>query len=170
MDLLLAGVGVLCLVYRRRILELEARLDLCSRQILELRGAQPQLASAAPHDASTASLSGANDPAHASIPTDAAAAQFVPANPPKTTLESVGGSAGNSGMGQRPSSVLARTLMERKDLPERQDRRNERPSIDAYERAEQLLARGLDPKEVSRQTGLSHAELQLIGKVSSRTQ
>jgi hypothetical protein len=117
MDLLLVGVGLLCLLYRRRIRDLEARVELCSSQIRDL---QAQSATTLPVPVATEAPAG--------------------------------------------------TLMERKDMPERQDRRSERPSIDAYERAEQLLAKGLDTKEVSRQTGLSLAELQLIGKVSSRTQ
>jgi hypothetical protein len=49
-------------------------------------------------------------------------------------------------------------------------RKTNRPSPDAYDRADVLLARGVDLKEVARQTGLSLAELQLMGKVSARVQ
>jgi|GEM_PF-1378038 len=43
-----------------------------------------------------------------------------------------------------------------------------RDSMEAYEKAAQLLARGSDPFEVSRKTGLSLSEVQLMGKVSQR--
>jgi hypothetical protein len=49
-------------------------------------------------------------------------------------------------------------------------RKNLRPNADAYDRADQLLSRGVDLKEVAKQTGLSMAELQLMGKVSARVQ
>lgn len=41
---------------------------------------------------------------------------------------------------------------------------------DAYEKADYLLTRGLSLREVARQTGLSLAELQLIGKMSQKNQ
>lgn len=43
-----------------------------------------------------------------------------------------------------------------------------RPGAEAYERADSLLARGTPLPEVARQTGLSIAELQLLGKVTHR--
>jgi hypothetical protein len=46
----------------------------------------------------------------------------------------------------------------------------EKPGFEAYEAAEQLIARGIDPREVARRTGLSLSELQLLGKISQRNQ
>ena len=42
--------------------------------------------------------------------------------------------------------------------------------LDAYEKADILLSRGVDQREVARQTGLSLAELQLIGKMAQKNQ
>jgi len=46
----------------------------------------------------------------------------------------------------------------------------EKPSFDAYETADQLIAKGVDLREVARRTGLSLSELQLLGKISQRNQ
>jgi len=43
-----------------------------------------------------------------------------------------------------------------------------RINYEAYDVAQKLMARGLDVREVSRRTGLSVAELHLIGKVSHK--
>jgi hypothetical protein len=42
--------------------------------------------------------------------------------------------------------------------------------IDAYDKADFLISRGVNLREVARQTGLSLAELQLIGKMSQKSQ
>lgn len=42
--------------------------------------------------------------------------------------------------------------------------------FDAYDKADYLLSKGLSLREVARQTGLSLAELQLIGKMSQKNQ
>ncbi len=43
-------------------------------------------------------------------------------------------------------------------------------AVDAYDRADRLLGQGVPLREVARQTGLSLAELQLIGKMSQKSQ
>ncbi len=42
------------------------------------------------------------------------------------------------------------------------------PSADAYERADEMISKGVDMKEIGQKTGLSLSELRLLGKVSTR--
>jgi hypothetical protein len=68
-----------------------------------------------------------------------------------------------------PSEVAVdRGQLIEKFLQSSDPRKSFRPSPEAYDRADQLLSRGTDLKEVAKQTGLSVAELQLMGKVASR--
>ncbi len=43
-------------------------------------------------------------------------------------------------------------------------------AVEAYDKADRLLGQGIPLREVARQTGLSLAELQLIGKMSQKSQ
>jgi hypothetical protein len=62
--------------------------------------------------------------------------------------------------------IATTSLTEREAKPEA---KRSRESMEAYEQASQLLARGVDPREIARKTGLSLSEVQLMGKVSQRS-
>lgn len=50
----------------------------------------------------------------------------------------------------------------------RQERSARLPSLDAYDRADQLLSQGLEIAEVALRTGISVSELQLLGKIAQK--
>lgn len=73
-----------------------------------------------------------------------------------------------------PSGPTIQAPIAGSNLSERTNNRPEqsgrsRESLEAYEKAGQMIARGMDPFDVSRKTGLSLAEVQLMGKVSQRS-
>ena len=61
-------------------------------------------------------------------------------------------------LGSAVSTLTEKSLME---VPRK-------ASFDAYDKAEVLLNRGFDVREVAHQTGLSVSELRLIGKMNQR--
>ena len=68
-----------------------------------------------------------------------------------------------------PRLAPANTPVPMISLNERPEKTSsERSGLEAFERANVLLQKGVDMREISRTTGLSLAELQLLGKVSQR--
>lgn len=68
---------------------------------------------------------------------------------------------------ETPLGSPVSTLSEKR-VPEL--RGSQATSLDAYEKADFLLSKGMSMREVSRQTGLSLGELQLIGKLAHKSQ
>lgn len=106
------------------------------------------------------------------IPATAAlvpSAGLAPALSPTSTLSAAPAPGGATAIVETPLGSPVSTLSERTS-PELKSGSAGQRSLDAYDKAQELLARGIPMREVARLTGLSLGELQLIGKVLSRNQ
>lgn len=160
LDLVLAIVAVQAILGRKKIRELERRLDSRSPSPSAHPGAVTSHAPATRSEPSVSVAALALSPdapwIHASPPTEGSALVRAAAS----NLKNLSTQGAQSNLYERQ---VTKTLVN----PKRPEARG---SVESYDRAAQLLARGVDTREISRLTGLSLAELQLMGKVSSRTQ
>ena len=154
LDLLLAGIGVAWILSRKRVEMIEAELALMrSRTLHPSQNVVPNK-----------SHEGGVEPAVTLLGSTSLGVHPALENSNGNRISS---SAATMARGADSNKT---SLVERKWMKNEKFKRDEKAEIEAYDRADQMMARGMDLKEISRQTGLSLAELQLMGKVGNRIQ
>jgi hypothetical protein len=148
-NILLFGAALMWLLSRKRARFLEAQCERVEREVeslkLALRRDGLALASAA------------------EVSKNPAGAKLAPHLPSPTSF------VASHSLSPRVQGGQGSLVEKRVDQPTRKTL-SKAETADAYDKASLLLSRGMALREIARVTGLSMAELQLMGKVSQRNQ